>query len=123
LWATSDQPYPHKETLSRFESASVMLEIKLDQQTYNQASRVLLVGGQGTFPELPDLSEHLDTAELFDAQAAAWRWTGCGAGDPDPCQTQTKMQKVRKYPKTVLLPNGLVLIVGGEGNPVLPGIT
>jgi hypothetical protein len=122
LWATADpnQPYLHKETKARVDSASVMLEIKLNDETYNQRSRVLLVGGYGDAPPPGQPAEHLDTAELFDAQAAplAWRWTGCEVGQSGECQKT--MQKPRQYPKTVLLPNNTVLIVGGEGNAI-PG--
>ena len=114
LWATDpNQPYLHMEPTSRGSSASVMLEVNLEQPTDNQTSRVLLVGGYG---DAGPPIRHLDTAELFDAQALAWRWTGCDPGQSGECK-QT-MQKVRLYPKTVLLPNNTVLIVGGEGNAI-----
>jgi hypothetical protein len=118
LLRASGGPFGHQEETSRHDGGWVTLEVDFTNTSHNQQRRVLLVGGFGVpgEPGPPTVyPQHLDTAEVFDAQATPspdWRWTCTGT---NPC-TQTKMQRARQYAKTVLLPNRMVLIVGGEKN-------
>jgi galactose oxidase-like protein len=118
LLQVSSGPFSHEEVeASRHDGGWVTLEVDLNNDSYNQQRRVLMVGGFGVpgDPGPPEEDpEHLDTAEVFDALADPfeWRWTCTGS----PSCIQTKMQRARQYPKMVLLPNRMVLIVGGEKN-------